>query len=147
METMHFETTINAAAEKVWRTLFDDETYRQWTSAFAEGSYAETDWKEGSKVLFLGPQKSGMVSRIKRSDPPMFMSFEHLGEVKDGVEIYEGESVKQWAGSTENYTLTDVDGRTRLLVDMEIGSADHKDYFLNAWPKALEKLKELAELD
>jgi uncharacterized protein YndB with AHSA1/START domain len=31
-------TTINALKEEVWRAMPADEPYRQWTSAFEEGS-------------------------------------------------------------------------------------------------------------
>jgi len=64
-----FKITINATPEKVWKILWNDSTYRKWTTVFAEGSFAETDWQEGSKVLFLGPEGRGMVSRIKRNIP------------------------------------------------------------------------------
>ena len=64
MERHQFKTTINAPREKVWQTLWNDETYRQWTSAFAKGSRVETDWKTGSKVPFLDGKNRGMVSMI-----------------------------------------------------------------------------------
>ena len=40
MEKLHFSVNINASKEKVWQTLWDDTTYRKWTSAFSETSYA-----------------------------------------------------------------------------------------------------------
>jgi uncharacterized protein YndB with AHSA1/START domain len=145
MEKINFSTSINAPREKVWKVLWDDISYRNWTSAFAEGSYVETDdWKEGSKVLFLGPGGHGMVSKVASNKPNSFMSFEHLGEIKDGVEDTNSEKVNAWAGARENYTLTDENGKTRLVVDMDI-TDDFKDYFLKTWPVALEKVKELAE--
>lgn len=145
MEKMHFETRIQAPAEKVWKTLFEDATYRQWTSVFYPGSYAESDWKEGSKILFLSPEKNGMASRIKTMQPYKFLSFEHLGEVKNGVEDYESESVKAWTGGTENYTLQENDGVTHLSIDMDVAGDDFKTYFEKTWPNALQKVKELAE--
>lgn len=145
MEKLHYETKINAPARKVWEVLFSDDTYRQWTSPFAEGSYTETDWKEGSKVLFLTPEKNGMSSRIKTSQPYKFLSFEHLGEVKNGVEDYDSEKVKEWAGSTENYSLEESDGSTRLSIDMDSLDGDFKVYLDKTWPVALQKVKELAE--
>jgi uncharacterized protein YndB with AHSA1/START domain len=144
MEKLHFSTTINAPKEKVWKTLWDDTTYRQWTSVFSPTSYAETDWKEGSKVLFLDGQGSGMVSRIEANKPNHFMSFKHLGIVKDGKEDTESEEVKGWAGAFENYTLKDVDGKTELLVELDI-SEEHKDMFTGIFPKALEQVKTLSE--
>ena len=144
---MEFAITINAPKEKVWNTLWDDGTYREWTSAFAEGSRAETDWKKGSKVLFLDQKNAGMVSTIAENIPNEFMSIKHLGIVKDGVEDMDNEEAKQWAGSFENYTLRPVGGATELKVVM--GGADipkeFEDYFADAWPKALNKLKEIAE--
>ena len=86
MEKLKFKTVINAAPEKIWNVLWNDDTYRKWTSAFSEGSYAETDWKQGSKVLFLDGKGSGMVSRIAENRPNEYMSIEHLGEIRDGVE-------------------------------------------------------------
>lgn len=145
MEKLNFSTSINAPKEKVWEVLWDDASYRKWTSAFTEGSYAVTDnWKEGTKVLFLDPKGSGMVSKVAANRPNEYMSFEHLGEVKDGVEDISSEKVKEWAGSKENYTLKETGGKTELEVDMDI-TDEFKDMFINIWPKALEKVKELAE--
>lgn len=145
MQKINFSASINAPREKVWKILWNDDTYRKWTSAFIEGSYAITDnWKEGSKVLFLGPGGDGMVSSVAVNKKNEFMSFKHLGEVKDGVEDTESEKVKGWAGAMENYTLTDENGKTKLVVDMD-STDEFKDYFVKTWPLALEKVKELAE--
>jgi len=145
MEKLNFSASINAPKEKVWKTLWEDASYRKWTAAFAEGSYAETDnWKEGSKVLFLDGKGSGMVSTVAANKPNEYMSFKHLGEVKNGVEDTTSEAVQNWSGASENYTLESTPNGTNLKVEMDI-TEDFKDYFLEAWPKALDKLKELAE--
>jgi hypothetical protein len=144
MEKQTFSISINAPREKVWNILWDNDSYRAWTSVFSEGSHAETDWKKGSKVLFLDGKGSGMVSTIDENKPNEYMSIRHLGVVKDGVEDLDSEEVRQWAGAHENYTLKNVDGKTELVVDMDI-SKEWMDYFQNTWPKALDKVKELAE--
>ena len=144
MERKSFSISVNASREKIWDVLWSDGSYRKWTSVFAEGSRAETDWQKGSKVLFHDGKGDGMVSTIIENIPNEFMSIKHLGEVKNGIEDTVSEKVKQWAGAMENYTLKDVNGRTELNVDMDIAE-EYKDYFLTTWPKALEKIKELAE--
>lgn len=145
MEKINFETRIDAPKEKVWETLWNDASYRKWTSPFCEGSYAITDnWTEGTEVKFLSPDGGGMVSRVASNRQPDYMSFEHLGELKKGEEDRTSDSVKEWAGAKENYTLTEENGATILAVDLQILES-HKDYFLKAWPKALEAVKELAE--
>lgn len=144
MKKMNFNISINASPEKVWDILWKDETYRKWTSAFAEGSYAVTDWKEGSKVLFLSPGGDGMVGRIAASTPHEFMSIEHLGEVKDGVEDTTSDKVKGWAGAHENYTLKKTGEGTELQVEMDT-TDEFTAMFSNIWPVALQNVKELSE--
>ena len=144
MEKHEFKTSINAPREKVWDILWGDDNYSKWTSVFAEGSRAETDWKEGSKVLFLDGRGHGMVSTVAANKPNEFMSFKHLGTVKDGIEDLDSEQTREWAGAVENYTLKTVNGKTELIVDMDM-TEEFKDYFLKTFPKALEKVKELAE--
>src|SRR5690606_10249882 len=112
--------------------------------AFSETSHAVTDWKQGSKVLFLDGNGQGMVSRIAELRPNEYMSFEHLGEISNGVEDTTSERVKGWAGARENYTLKKVDGKTELHVDMDIND-EFKEMFETMWPKALTNLKEISE--
>jgi len=144
MEKHSFKITINAPREKVWDILWDDKTYQEWTAVFSPGSRAETDWKEGSKILFLNGEGDGMVSRIAKRRDNEFMSFEHLGEVHNGTEDMDSEGVRKWAGAMENYTLANIGGKTELTVELDM-TDEHKEYFANTWPKALQKLRSLAE--
>ena len=145
MQRHQFTTTINAPKEKVWQVLWNLDSYSAWTSAFSEGSQAETDgWKKGTKVLFTDGKGSGMVAMIEDNIPNEFMSFRHIGELKDGVEDTTSEKVQTWAGSLENYSLKDNNGKTDLIVEMDINQ-EWLDYFLKTWPVALEKIKSLAE--
>ena len=144
MKTLTFNTSINASPEKVWKTLWEDETYRKWTSAFSEGSYALSTWKEGARVFFLAPSGDGMFSEIAKLVPNEYMAFRHLGEMKGGKEQPETEITKQWSGCMETYTLKANGHATDLTVTVEIVE-DHADYFNGAFPKALALLKEIAE--
>jgi hypothetical protein len=139
MTTLNFSVTINAPKEKVWDKLWSDASYRQWTSAFSEGSYAESDWKEGSKVLFLSPGGDGMFSVIEKKVPFEEMTFKHLGEVKKGVE-----EPKDWAGARESYQLKEVNGTTQVQVKVDI-TEDFQDYMNDKFPKALAILKQISE--
>jgi len=144
MEKLKFKITIDASREKVWDVLWNDDTYPIWTAPFSPGSKAETDWQEGSKILFLDASDRGMVSRVKENRANEYMGIEHLGYYNKGVEDFDSPEVKSWSGSTENYTLLTIDGKTELTVDSDI-SPDHKEMFESIWPKALEKVKELSE--
>jgi Activator of Hsp90 ATPase homolog 1-like protein. len=144
MEKQQFRIAIDAPREKVWDILWSDSNYRAWTAAFSEGSHVITDWKKGSKALFLDGKGMGMVSKIADNKPNEYMSFEHIGMVKDGVEDTDSEKVKEWAGAHEDYTLKSVEGKTELIVEMDIND-EWKSYFETTWPKVLARVKELAE--
>jgi hypothetical protein len=144
MEKLKFKIGINAPKGKVWDTLWNDRTYPEWTRAFSEGSRAKTDWKQGSKVHFLGAKDEGMYSIIDRVIPNELMSFKHLGVIKDGVELPNDEESKKWSGSNENYLLNEKNGKTELEVELDV-TDEFKDYFSDTFPKALERVKDIAE--
>ena len=140
MKKKTYSVQIDATPAVVWTTLWSPATYNAWTSVFAEGSSAETDWKEGSQVIFGDGKGNGMISRIATSRPNEFMSFEHMGVIKDGKK----EPAPEWAGAQENYTLVSKNGRTELNVEIDI-DGDMAAYFDKTFPVALDKLKSLAE--
>lgn len=144
MEKQEFKIKIAATPEKIWDILWGDTTYPAWTAAFSQGSRAETDWKKGSKVLFLNAENDGMVSTVAEHIPNEYMLFKHLGAVNKGVENYDSPEMKDWAGAEEGYRLQPAGDHTELTVNMDITDA-YKDYFREAWPKALEAVRELAE--
>jgi len=150
MNKLNFSIVINAPKAKVWNTMLDDATYRVWTEAFSAGSHYVGDWSQESKILFLGPDPNtgkmgGMVSRIKENRFHEYISIEHLGMVHDGNEDTTSEAVKAWAGVHENYTFKEKGGATEILVDIDSSGGEFEEMFKDMWPKALQKLKELAE--
>lgn len=146
MRKLEFSITINASPEKVWDIITGKDTYGVWTKPLSEESSVVTDWKKGSKALFLDGKGNGMVSEIAESIPGKFLSIHHLGEVRNGVEdptTYQG---GEWGDALENYTLQGVDGKTVWLVNMDM-TEEYEQYMNDTWPLALAKVKELAEKD
>lgn len=119
--------------------MWDDDTYRKWTSVFSEGSYAVTDWKEGSKIQFIDSSGQGMYSLIDQKVENSLMMFKHLGELIDGVE-----TERPWAGARENYRLTEIGNGTELTVEMD-AEDQHVQYFAEVFPKALNLIRQLSE--
>ena len=145
MKRKKYSTIINAPRERVWQELWGDGSYEKWTSAFSEGSTVKTDWEEGGKILFVNAENEGMIARIQEKKAPEKMVFKHLGMVdKNGNEDFDSEKVKGWSGAEEIYFLKENGQKTNLVVEMDLDE-NYEDYFEEAWPKAFEKLKELAE--
>ena len=150
MQKQRHAITIQAPREKVWKTMLEDATYRQWTSAFNEGgSYYEGSWDKGSEIRFLGPDPEsgklgGMFARIHDNRPHEFVSIEHLGIIDDGRVDTTSDAVKKWTPAFENYTFRDKDGGTELIVETDTDE-EYAPMFEELWPKALQQLKALAE--
>jgi L-rhamnose mutarotase len=148
METIQFSILINADKRKVWNTMLDEKTYREWTKEFHEGSYYEGNWNKGSEIRFIalddkGAQQ-GMFSRIKDNIEYQFISIEHLGLINNGIVDTTSEEVKKWAPSFENYTFVETGNATTLKIEMQV-ETEYKSMFEEMWPRALNALKKLCE--
>ena len=85
-----------------------------------------------------------MASCIRENAPGKFVSIEHLGIVQNGKEILSGPESEQWAGGLEEYTFTKAGNATLVEIDMD-SNEEFKSYFMETWPRALNKLKSVCE--
>ncbi|WPR74450.1 SRPBCC domain-containing protein [Algoriphagus sp. NG3] len=147
---LHFEILIHGTPEHVFETMLKKPTYEEWTDEFSPGSTYVGSWEEGSKIKFVSQgeegNQNGLVSKVRKVIPNKYVDVEHLGELRDGVEIFEGKEVELWKGAHEIYTFEGKGESTLLLIDMH-STMEFDDYFKEAWPKALDKLKEICERD
>lgn len=147
MVTLQFSKEIKAPAQKVWDTLWSPDSYLEWTRAFNPedaGGSIRSDWQVGGKTLFLDSAGSGMVSTIKSINEPYDVVFEHLGMVANGKEDTTSEKVKDWAGSLEEYHLSENNGITTLKASVQT-DAEWEEHMNSAFAKGLEEVKKLAE--
>jgi hypothetical protein len=72
------------------------------------------------------------------------MVFKHLGEITNGVEDTSSDKVKAWAGSLEEYHLSENNGVTTLTASVQTDDAWEK-MMTNGFTKGLEEVKKLAE--
>lgn len=137
-----FSIEIKVDKSTIWKVLWNDTYYRDWASIFFEGSYAVTDnWKEGSKVHFLSPDKSGIYSNIEKHVLNKSIIFKHLGIVKDGEELLIDNETKKWTGARETYTLTEGKESNTLTIEIDVLD-EHIDFMKKTFPKALDKIKD-----
>ncbi len=149
MKKLNFEIEIETSREIVWDSIVNKTKYDRWTNAFGETSHFEGGWKKGDTIRFLAfnneGQKMGMISEIAESRFPEYISIRHLGQILNGVEDYTSDEVKKWAPSFENYTIEKLGERLTLFkLDMETPD-DYYEMFIQMWPNALNKLKQVSE--
>ncbi|MFH6963913.1 SRPBCC domain-containing protein [Flavobacterium plurextorum] len=144
METLEFIIKIKAPAEKVWDVLWNEETYKKWTSVFCEGSHTISNWNEGDKIHFMSPNGEGMYSIVETKTQNEYMAFKHLGEIKNFEEQPLDEETKKWTGAMETYRLIPEEEFTTLIAQVDVVEK-YLDYFKETFPNGLEKVKELSE--
>jgi uncharacterized protein YndB with AHSA1/START domain len=141
MKEIQFLVEINATKEKVWDTLWQDETFRQWAGIIDPGTHLVGDLQQGNEVQFISANGYGVTSLVEKLTPGEFLLLRHSADTQD-----EGkrEREKEWTGGAESYSLAEKDGSTTLTVAFDI-PPEQEEYFKINFPKALERVKELAE--
>ncbi len=142
MKEMQFSIEINARKEKVWDTLWQDETFREWASIIDPETYMVGDLKEGSEIQFISSASGyGVTSLVEKLVAGEYLLLRHRADTQE-----EGkrEREEQWTGGEESYLLAEKDGTTTLTVAFGV-PPELEEEFKVSYPKALERVKALAE--
>ena len=139
---MQFSIEIKATKERVWDTLWQDETFREWASIIDPQTYMVGELKEGHEIQFIsGESGYGVTSLVEKLVPGEFLRLRHRADTQE-----EGtrEREKEWTGGEESYSLASKDGATILTIAVDV-PPELEEYFKVNFPKALERVKVLAE--
>ncbi len=146
MKRLEFTIEINAPKEKIWQSLWEDASYRNWASVFCEGTYAKSNWNEGDSIYFLSADGRGMNSVIDKKVENQYIAFKHISEMKDFKPQPVDEAASEWSGGMEIYELISNQSSITLKVLMDT-LEKYIEYFETTFPKALERVKELSEIN
>lgn len=142
MEKKRFTIEIHASKEKVWSTLFDDATFRDWGSIIDEGQYKVGEMKEGNEIQFMSSENGyGVTSLVEKLIPNEFVSFRQMADTKENGQQ---EREKEWTGGAESYSLSEQDGMTTVTIEIDVPDG-LEELFEDRFPKALLRVKALAE--
>ncbi|MBU3113590.1 hypothetical protein [Clostridium lacusfryxellense] len=143
MKELLFSIIIKGSKEKVWNTLWDDNTLRNWVSIIDEGTYMVGEIREGNKVQFISAVSGyGVTSMIEKHIPFEFVLFRHM---TDTMESGTQERENEWTAGKESYFLAETDGVTTLTVKTDV-PLEQEETFNTQFPRALERVKNLAEI-
>lgn len=142
MRSMQFTVEINASRRRIWDTLWQDATFREWAGIIDPGTYMAGDLVEGNEVQFISAENGyGVTSKVETLVENEFLLLRHKADTQNtGEETRDDE----WTGGEESYALTDANGAMTLTVVFDVPS-ELEDYFNENYPKALQRVKALAE--
>lgn len=138
---MRFTTRVNASKEKVWEILWQDETLREWMEFVDPGTYMIGKLEKGLTVQFNSAEGYGVTSLVTELTPNEYVLFKHQADTKN---VGEKTRDDQWANGTESYRLTETSTVTTLEMKFDV-PLELEQIMLSSYPKALKKIKELAE--
>ncbi|MEN6420273.1 MAG: hypothetical protein ABFC73_15260 [Clostridiaceae bacterium] len=142
MKELQFTIEISASKERVWATLWEDSTFRDWADFIDEGTYMQGVLKQGNEIQFISAVNGyGVTDLIEKLIPNEFISFRHRADTKESGRL---ERENEWTGGKESYSLAEKNDVTALTVKSDIPE-ELEETFLVSFPKALERIKALAE--
>lgn len=141
MKELKFSIEIQTTREHVWKTLWQDETLRQWAGVIDPGTYMVGELKEGSEVQFISGNGYGVTSLVEKLVPNELLLLRHQADTQDAGAR---EREKEWTGGEERYELAENNDKTKLTVIFGV-PPEQEAYFQATYPKALERVKTLAE--
>jgi hypothetical protein len=142
MKEMQFSIEIHATKQKVWNTLWQDKTFREWANIIDPGTYMVGDLKEGNEIQFISSESGyGVTSLVEKLVVGEFLLLKHQ---VDTQEAGTRERENEWTGGEESYSLTEKNGVTTVTVTVGV-PPKMEEYFKVSYPKALERVKVLAE--
>lgn len=141
MKKMQFSIEIQAPKERVWDTLWQDETFRQWAGIIDPGTHMVGVLKVGNEVQYISGNGYGVTSKVLKLTPGEFLLIGHSADTQDGGKQ---KREKEWTGGKESYSLGETNGVTTITVAFDVPE-EMEGYFQVTYPKALEQVKQLAE--
>jgi uncharacterized protein YndB with AHSA1/START domain len=145
MEHLEYKVVISAPAKKVWETMLEEETYKQWVAKSWPGSFYQGTWEKGEKIRFVGSNGSGTLAELVEVKPYERIFARHIAVLlPGGNEDRTSEAAKGWIGITEEYRFAEQAGKTTVTVSIE-SNPEWRQMFDDGWPTALEELKKITE--
>jgi uncharacterized protein YndB with AHSA1/START domain len=128
---------INASLKDIWNIVLNPDN--QWGLAFGGGATAETDWKEGSPIIWRDTQNNiGANGIVEAHRPEEYLQLHYYDDVEPKPEATLGDYY-------EKFTI--VPGKDEYMLSMEIGKIAKRDIpsHQKMWDRAISIIKELAE--
>lgn len=118
MLKLEFSIRIDQSKEKVWITLWDKQSFRDWANNIDEGTYLKGNLVEGNEIQFISSVNGyGVTSLVAELIPNQYILFKHAADTQNtGAETRD----KQWTGGSESYTLVEENNSTLLTIRSEI---------------------------
>jgi uncharacterized protein YndB with AHSA1/START domain len=128
---------IRAGLKDIWNIILNPDN--QWGLAFGGGATAETDWKEGSQIIWRDLQNNiGANGIVEVHQPEEYLQLHYYDDVQPKPEATPGDYYEKFRV---------VSDKEECILSIEIGKMERRDIpsHQKMWDRAINIIKELAE--
>jgi uncharacterized protein YndB with AHSA1/START domain len=131
--------SISTSPEKVWQLLVNPKLISEWASAFSEGTYVESDFHDGSSVVWKTKDgERGAVGKVTERKDEKMLEISYYDELNPDFNSPPG-------AYKETFTLSNAKENTILSIKAGPLADEHFKAHEPLWINALDKLKAFAE--
>jgi uncharacterized protein YndB with AHSA1/START domain len=130
---------INASLNDIWKIVLNPDN--KWGLAFGGGATAETDWKEGSPIIWRDTQNNiGANGIVEVHQPEKYLQLHYYDDVNPRPGAALGHYYEKYSIVSEN---------NEYILAVEIGKIAKRDIpsHESMWDSAISMIKKLAEKD
>jgi uncharacterized protein YndB with AHSA1/START domain len=128
---------INASLKDIWNIVLNPD--KQWGLAFGGGATAETDWKEGSQIIWRDLRNNiGANGIVEVHQPEKYLQLHYYDDVQPKPEATLGDYYEKFSVVAD---------KKEYMLSIEIGKIAKSDipFHQRMWDRAISIIKELAE--
>lgn len=128
---------IRASLKDIWDIVLNPDN--QWGLAFGDGTITETDWKEGSPIIWKDTEGNiGANGMVEVHQPEEYLQLHYYDDLEPKPEATLGDYYEK---------IRLVRDKEENILSIEIGKTEKCDIpmFEEIWDKAINIIKELAE--
>lgn len=130
---------IEAAPEQIWEVITTPTRVRQWAKAFMEGTYAESDFQQGSIITwYTGDGEVAAKGIVTLKDKPSILELSYFDDPTQAAPA----SLDKYQ---EIFKLKTNGNKTVLTIEAGPLAVKYTNMHDPMWQKALELIKEVVE--
>ena len=131
--------SISTSPQKVWQLLVNPNLISEWASAFSEGTYVESDFHDGSSVVWKTKDgERGAVGKVTERKDEKLLEISYYDELNPDFNSRPG-------AYKEIFSLSNSKENTVLSIKAGPLPDEHYKSHEPLWINALDKLKAFAE--
>ena len=144
MKTLKHSINISASPEEIWNAIFSPDCFKKWGAEFGPDPNFSGTWEEGTEMHFYDSDHNGMVALVEKCDLHKTLVLRYVACLAGGKKDVAAIEKMDWKDHLEKYLIEEKENGCTLQIESDTGD-EFVEAFTAAWPRALNRIKDMAE--